>query len=260
MLLVCLYRDNEVGSEHVVNTLLHASLPELALDLKLEPLGLSDVIAFVGETLRQPGNGTQPSQSALSTSSRKRETRHDTAIRMLSEVILARTKGSPLFVAQLLKALNAEGMFKFDFATASWLFDLEQIASNSISTDVVELLLAQIRKFSPQTRYALMIAACLGNEELSPTVIAQAAGKTPAEIAADLQQAVDDGILVGGPDADERRAMEEGSIIDAGSRRHSTASNAFSADPNGVRVPEAYRFFHDRSQQGKSLTAMKELR
>lgn len=93
ILLICVYRDNEVGPDHIVETMLLGTLPPETQIVKLEPLTITDVIAFVSEALRYPNS---PSLGGY----RRKEPREDPAIRTLSEIILARTAGSPLFVAQ----------------------------------------------------------------------------------------------------------------------------------------------------------------
>ncbi|ORY92797.1 hypothetical protein BCR35DRAFT_311761 [Leucosporidium creatinivorum] len=278
ILLLCLYRDNEVTPTHIVSTLLLPSLPPppQRLEILLEPLSLRNVMDFVGESLRTP-EMVVAEQEGKSREKEKREM--DPGIRTLSEVILSRTSGSPLFVAQLLKALNADGMFTFDFTLHRWVFDLDLIAFKSISTDVVELLLAQMMKFSPATRRALMIAACLGNEELSAETLARATGRTVGELEGDLREAVEEGMLVpvGEVEVDEGEEGEGETLKDGAGSRSRRASLAqvveMEVDDEGgdaeeqarPRLPkkplrtlssgtpkmrvEFYRFFHDRCQQ-----------
>ncbi|KAK4056866.1 hypothetical protein OIO90_002116 [Microbotryomycetes sp. JL221] len=224
ILLICVYRDNEVNPDHVVETVLLRWLPSDAIKIKLEPLNINDIKAFVSEALRQPiGLG------------KREDIKEDTEILTLSDLILQRTGGSPLFVAQLLKALNAEGVFSFDFERARWTFDFDTIAAKSFSTDVAELLQAQMRKFGPATRHALITAACLGNEDLSATLLATAAGCEPDKLAIDLKDAVEEGMLMS-VGSDE--GSDEGGDILA-NLDHITAS----------KDPRSYRFFHDRCQQ-----------
>lgn len=149
-------------------------------------------------------------------------------------------------------------MFTFDFEHACWTFDVDLIASKSVTTDVVDLLLAQMRKFSPSTRYALMIAACLGNEDLSATMIAQAAGKTVAEIEAALHEAVEEGMLISatGENRYDGAAVEmpdwedEAAAVDSSAHASQTVRSAHPLTA-GPSVSQIYRFFHDRCQQGQ---------
>lgn len=189
---------------------------------------------------------------------------------------------SRAYCTQLLKALNSEGMFSFNFELARWEFDLSDIALKSISTDVVELLLAQMMKFSPATRRALQVAACLGNEELSAETLAQASGRTVLELSAELVEAVEEGMLVAvgsvGMEAAEllkaaesasvKRELErevkmevdgegegagkdDGEAESEGEETLPKRGSSLTRRMSGLTVPEFYSFFHDRCQQGK---------
>ncbi|KAM0787699.1 hypothetical protein ACM66B_003759 [Microbotryomycetes sp. NB124-2] len=228
ILNICVYRDNEVDHHHIVETILLKDLPADAPILKLEPLTIEDIKTFVGEALRQPTDAF---------GHRRVGSKEDAEISTLADVILSRTGGSPLFVAQLLKALNMEGVFRFSFERGRWVFDFEKIAAKSLSTDVVELLQAQMRKFGPSTRHALMTAACLGNEDLSAKVLATAAGCELDKLAIDLQDAVDDGMLLSFG-SDDGRGDREDILAGLGEPRSAPVENA-----------KSYRFFHDRCQQ-----------
>lgn len=131
-------------------------------------------------------------------------------------------------MAQLLRAFYLDGSFTFDYAAGRWTFDLDELAQKTVSTDVVELLLAQMRRYPEHTQSALQVAACLGNEELDADELAIAVGRPLFELARDLRTAVQDGLVI----AFESPALTTGPP----SRRPST-------------VPERYRFFHDRCQQ-----------
>ncbi|GAA5904910.1 hypothetical protein JCM5296_006141 [Sporobolomyces johnsonii] len=264
MLLICLWRDNEVSPTHIVETDLIAKLPDVDLTLTLEPLNLSAVSAFVSTALKNP---TTPSSLGAGQEGAGTE-RVDASVKRLSELILEKTRGSPLFVAQLLKSFNAEGLFTFDFVRNQWQYDLDLIASKSVSTDIVELLLAQMRKFSSATQDSLKIAACLGNEELGAVMLAQAAGRTLAELSHDLHEAVQEGLLVPygaiRPDSDHARDEEHKMEIDGEGLARSPAPKtriaqlAVPVERPAKRkasvvqpqaVPEYYQFFHDRCQQ-----------
>ncbi|SCV74352.1 BQ2448_6784 [Microbotryum intermedium] len=251
-MLIALWRDNEVNSEHIVSTQLLAQVPEVHLNLSLEPLSLTDVIDYVGEALRTP---------ATKKRSKSTPARENPNIRTLSELILATTKGSPLFVAQLLKSFNTDGFFKFDFKNGKWVYDMYLIANKTVTTDVVDLLMAQMRRLPESTRYALMVAACLGNEELKSTTLAKAAGRSLAELSADLHDATDEGLLfpVGmiSPDADVARSdhpdADAGDAVNSSDEREAEGRAQMHLSSlrarKGPRVPDSYRFFHDRCQQ-----------
>ncbi|GJN88386.1 hypothetical protein Rhopal_001352-T1 [Rhodotorula paludigena] len=263
MLLLCVWRDNEVGPDHIVETDLVAKLPHIYLTLSLEPLTVSSVSAFIREALRNPTS--TGSADALNAGERI-----DADVKRLSQLVLEKTGGSPLFVAQLLKAFNAEGLFTFDFERGQWLYDLDIIASKTVSTNVVELLLAQMVKYTARTQEALKVAACLGNEELDAVTLAKAAGRSLEEISRDVQDAVQEGLLIpfGRITIDpEQRAEEEQQLLagpDGAAVAARRASFPSVRNEHVMRprlesrkasivqkppVPARYAFFHDRSQQ-----------
>lgn len=86
LLLLCAFRDNEVSSDHIINTHLLPRLEEVHEQIKLNPLALGDVVDFIEDSLRRPSGKSE---------------RIDPNVRGLAELILKRTAGSPLFVAQV---------------------------------------------------------------------------------------------------------------------------------------------------------------
>lgn len=272
--------DNEVAPDHIVQSDLVSKLPQVDLNISLEPLTLANVSAFVSSALRNPA--TPPGVNKVPGE------RVDANIRRLSELILQKTHGSPLFVAQLLKTFNSEGLFTFNFARGAWEYDLDLIASKSVSTNVVGLLQAQMAKYSPLAQEALKVAACLGNEELQAKTLAQASNRTLEQISHDLHEAVLEGLLV--PYGEIRFAEEDEEMPDVGVGGLSSVAEVDSAsDSSSSRVgkrtspkkekggrvaslkrpaitkrrasivqkapvPRSYRFFHDRAQQGTSFS------
>ncbi|GAA5903955.1 uncharacterized protein JCM6883_002039 [Sporobolomyces salmoneus] len=253
MLLICAWRDNEVDSTHIVETELCSKLPSVYLTLTLEPLTLQAVSSFVSESLRNPASTLD-----LATPKAPDEVKISQNVSRLSQLILDKTRGSPLFVSQLLKSFNAEGLFTFNFDTRQWEFDLNLIASKTVSSDVVDLLLVQLRKFPPRP---LQVLACLGSEEISSIYLAQAAGLTLTELARDLSEAVSEGLLEARgaiqpettlplPIVMEEVVQErDGSRSPVRTKRTLSTSGPRPSIVEPPTVPQFYRFFHDRCQQ-----------
>lgn len=241
MLLLCAHRD--VPSDHILySNLLDRLDSEVSLQIQLKPLILVDVMAFVSQSFKNP---FIPSSS--SSTNVNNPVKEDANLRGLSELILQRTAGSPLFVAQLLKALYAEGLFTFDFSINRWYWDLDLIASKSVSTDVVELLQIQMKRFSNTTLEVLKVAACIGNEELSAEILAKGSSRTVKQLALDLNEALDSGLIVlswgnrngTGAGGDKDIEPEENAMI-----------LEIEEDEDAQKSGKSYRFFHDRCQQG----------
>lgn len=112
-----------------------------------------------------------------------------------------------------------------------------------------------------------MIAACIGTEELSAITLAQTTETSLAELTNDLLDAVEEGMLVPigeisaatplgrgkgkGEGDDESHSMDEdeGTTVDGKTVEKKKKRTALQ-DLTTSQVPAAYRFFHDRCQQG----------
>lgn len=93
MLILCVYRDDEVGYDHIITTSLLPNFSKIHLTITLDPLKLDDVVAFVSESLRKSINDPAEKESSI--------VPEDANIRGLSELILQKTAGNPLFIAQV---------------------------------------------------------------------------------------------------------------------------------------------------------------
>lgn len=135
MLLLCAFRDVGTDPNHIINSALLPKLDEVHLKIALNPLSLSDVMAFVSESFKNP--------TSTSANSCARIAKEDASLRGLSELILQRTLGSPLFVAQvgLLSSRRSHiELFKLTFnspfSSYSKLFTLKDSSpSTSLSTN-----------------------------------------------------------------------------------------------------------------------------
>lgn len=70
--------------------------------------------------------------------------------------------------------------------------------SSQSTSDVLDLLINQIRQLSPPAQALLKIAACLGNEELDAETFAAAAGTTLETLSEELREVLDAGLLLAG--------------------------------------------------------------
>jgi histidine kinase len=142
MLLVAAYRDTEVDPGHPLSFVFddlddHVKVTSIAL----RPLGADDVNRLVSDTFHcEPG--------------------HTLA---LAHLVHGKTGGNPFFVSQFLQHLVSEGLIDFDAEDARWRWDLGRIQERGITDNVIELMSAKLTGLAPETREALMIAACVGN-------------------------------------------------------------------------------------------------
>lgn len=170
LLLMGAYRDNEVSPTHPLMATLEAVPYEQVV---LQPLTLTHVSQLISETLHQP----------------------QTAVQALADLIVGKTLGNPFFVNEFLKTLYMEGLLNFDPAMGAWVWHDEAIASLEITDNVVDLMLAKLRKQSPHTQQILSLAACIGAEfDLQTSAIV--CDREPQAVFAELKSAIDSELIV----------------------------------------------------------------
>ena len=181
------YRDNEVDATHPLSmTLKRIEESGARLDLiHLEPLERRDVERFVADALRQEAEGTAE----------------------LAHFVYDRTLGNPFFVGQLLRELHASRLLTYDSAEDGWAWDLEQIRTDGITDNVVELMAAKIQRLAGPSQSILTLAACIGST-FDVETLATVAARSVNEVMSDLWPALQDGLIL--PRDDAYRALHQG--------------------------------------------------
>jgi len=206
--LIAAYRDNEVKEAHP----LRLTLDEIEKagtsinEISLAPLQLAHI-----EELICDATGCSTQQSTA-----------------LAELLLAKTHGNPFFLTQFLTSLVEEQLLCFDATSRVWQWDVGQIQQMQITDNVVEFMADKIKKLSAKTQDALQLAACIGHQfDLGTLSVLHK--RSEAETAADLWQAVQEGLIL--PIGDAYKLIGN----------YEPAS--------GEELLVAYRFLHDRVQQ-----------
>ena len=143
VLVIGAYRDNEVSPSHPLMRTL-ATIREAGAkteEIVLAPLGLDDVGRLTADSLRCGRNSVDP----------------------LTQLIYEKTGGNPFFAIQFLTSLDEEGLLRFDRDSAAWVWDLDGIRAKGYSSNVVDLMVGKLQRFSDTTQTALQQLACLGN-------------------------------------------------------------------------------------------------
>jgi predicted ATPase/signal transduction histidine kinase/DNA-binding NarL/FixJ family response regulator/tRNA A-37 threonylcarbamoyl transferase component Bud32 len=144
LLIIGAYRDNEVDGSHpfmmavdelqkanaVINTIFLANLLS------------KDVNHLLQDSLKCEAVQTQA----------------------LTDLIYQKTQGNAFFTHQFLQTLSDEALLRFDFEQLKWQWDVEKIAAQNITDNVVELMANKIDKLPSKTSKALQLAACMGNQ------------------------------------------------------------------------------------------------
>ena len=137
------YRDNEVGEGHpLVVSIQDVVQSGVRLQqIKLNPLGSEDIYELVTDAFYQDSP----------------------EVREFSELVEQKTFGNPFFLEGFLKTLYGEELLYFDNEKGCWDWHLEKIKNANITDNVVELMMAQIKKMSSQCQRFMSLAACIGN-------------------------------------------------------------------------------------------------
>src|SRR5206468_8485479 len=118
----------------------------------------------------------------------------------LAALVHTTTGGNPFFCSEFLRALYADGLLTFDPAQGIWQWEMARLEKRALIDSVVDLLVGKVQQCRPATQQALQLAVCLGNQ-FDLRTLAMAHDKSPREAAADLWEAVTEGLLVPESDA-----------------------------------------------------------
>jgi predicted ATPase len=144
LLIIGAYRDNEVNAAHpfmiTVETLKKANA--IITTIQLSNLSHYDINALIAETLAQGCKVT---------------------LHPLTQLVYEKTQGNAFFTREFLKSLYAQGLLVFDWQTQRWQWDIDQIAVQEMTDNVVELMADKISQLPTETISALKLAACIGN-------------------------------------------------------------------------------------------------
>ncbi|WP_083588017.1 ATP-binding sensor histidine kinase [Bradyrhizobium erythrophlei] len=143
LLLVGAYRDNEVNPSHPLMRTLDAARKAGARiqEVVLAPLKVDDVGRLLVDSLHCNRDSAHP----------------------LAQLVHERTGGNPFFAIQFLTGLAEEGLLAFDANSAAWISDLERIRAKRYTDNVVEFMVAKLKRLPDTTQQALQELACLGN-------------------------------------------------------------------------------------------------
>ena len=176
LLLIGAYRDNEVDALHPLTRTLAAmrAAHQVARhDIVLAPLALDGVARLLADTLHCPPAPVQP----------------------LAALVHEKTAGNPFFTIQFIAALADEGLLAFDPAGAAWRWDVARIRAKGYTDNVIDLMLGKLHRLTPAAQAMLTLMGCLGSSACSAD-LSLLRGCTPAQVHADLAEAVRAGYLL----------------------------------------------------------------
>ncbi|HPU89523.1 MAG TPA: AAA family ATPase [Spirochaetota bacterium] len=139
ILIICAYRDTEVGAAHPAMLSLDDMRKSMTItELSLPPLETDRVNDIISLLLKTCSGETAS----------------------LAELVFAKTGGNPFFVYQFLGLLRDRDLLKT--GSRGWTWDMDAIRSLPVTENVVDLMAGKISMLPEETRKALSAAACIG--------------------------------------------------------------------------------------------------
>lgn len=222
MLIISAYRDQEVVGSHPVMVALNdiRNMGATVHTLTLGPLGPAHIRQLLSDTLKCDPEKCSP----------------------LAERCLQKTMGNPFFLNQFLHALYARKLLVFDTRLGSWQWDIHTIRNSEITDNVVDLMVGKIEDLPAATQNGLKFAACVGNQ-FDLNTLSIVTERAPLEIARDLWQALEEGLIL--PISDQGFRLSD--------LKDYSAPPAGQPDAAGRQLNEfpkhRFKFLHDRVQQ-----------
>lgn len=142
LLVIGAFRDQEVDGGHPLTRML--GLVERSINVTTivpQPLAPDHVRAWLAEALGGD----------------------DAEVAQLATLLTAKSGGNPFFLGQLLTALAAAHVIRFDAQAGCWRGDVAAVERASLPDDVADLLAARLGLLPDQTQDVLRLAACIGN-------------------------------------------------------------------------------------------------
>ena len=144
LLIMGAYRENEVDSSHpfimMVNELQKANA--IINTIRLSNLQPPDINHLLQDSLKCEAGHAQA----------------------FTDLIVQKTQGNAFFIHQFLQNLYESKLLQFNFNQHQWQWDVEQIAAQDITDNVIDLMANKIEKLLGKTSTVLQLAACIGNQ------------------------------------------------------------------------------------------------
>jgi predicted ATPase/GAF domain-containing protein len=150
----------------------------------------------------------------------------------LARIVHEKTLGNPFFLNQLLQLLHKEKLVLFNASSGAFQWDLEQIRRAPATSNVVDLMVAQLMRLSEETRYVLSLAACIGHR-FDLHTLSLIHGRSMVQTAHALWEALAEGFIL--PLDGDYRFVHDPGLKDG--------------DELPANLSVSYRFLHDRVQQ-----------
>ncbi len=108
----------------------------------------------------------------------------------LARICIEKTRGNPFFLILFIKSLYRQNLIKFDNTMGNWKWDTDQISRFPNTENVIDYMVEEISRLSPQVQKVLKLAACIGNK-FDLTILVNINQKSLEETLEQLEEALD---------------------------------------------------------------------
>jgi len=142
LMLIGIYRDNEVNDDHPVTNLIHniGKTERKPTHIKIHKMDHESINQFLSDALSVPAFETYA----------------------LTAYMYEKSNGNPFYMKQLLKYLYEQGKIFFCNNESRWKWDAAIFGAKDVYENVKELLRLKILSFDDYTQQALKVASCIG--------------------------------------------------------------------------------------------------
>jgi predicted ATPase/class 3 adenylate cyclase len=174
VLFIGAYRDNEVDDKHPVTTILKEMRETSVVirEIELGPLAVGDICTLLSDTTSLPVSEVAP----------------------LAQLCADKTNGNPFYLNRFLEALCADQQIRFNASESKWQWDIERIAAQTVTENVLDFMCKKIETLDGATRQAVLVAAVAG-ESLDLRMLSLLLERTMRDVQADLRRALDEDLL-----------------------------------------------------------------
>jgi len=231
--IIVAYRDNEVSENHpaiqMIEQASHQSKEgrSVVSQVSLKNLPKQQLTHLLMDTLHRSVEDIEP----------------------LAKLIQEKTKGNPFFTIEFLKTLYSQNLLNFDLKAGYWTWCFDEISAQSITDNVVELMLGKMETLPDYTQKILQVAACIGTQ-FDLETLAYVTNQDISDASYCLWPAIKEGLLIQeggdwflGVMGGHEEPIEGQQLVTEGlhfSPEHSC--------PSVLRVPHC-KFLHDRMLQ-----------
>eukprot|EP01125_Pyxidicula_operculata_P017877 TRINITY_DN630_c0_g1_i1.p1 TRINITY_DN630_c0_g1~~TRINITY_DN630_c0_g1_i1.p1 ORF type:complete len:2018 (-),score=342.67 TRINITY_DN630_c0_g1_i1:1616-7624(-) len=171
-------------------------------------------------------------------------------IEKLKDLVMEKTLGNPFYVKMFINDLNMRDLISFDMKNGRWVWNLDDIASEIITNNVLDLMISKIHLLPKQAQDILALCAIIGNEFYLSVVL---------KLSTDFQSLIHSiwpslqaGLLI--PIEGDYRITETGYVFPFMEKYPFEKEQTLLEHISQLR----FKFLHDRVQQAASLLIPQE--